>query len=82
MPSDPRREDDTTPDAADVADVYTFLNRASDDLTAELDRVLPVEAAISVTIGPDSPLPKAPPRSRRTRRSRIARRWDRWPSNG
>lgn len=82
MTSDPHPESGATPDADDVAAVYAFLGRASDELLGGLDRVLPVEAAISATIGPDSPIPKAPPRSRKERRARRIRRWERRPTTG
>lgn len=82
MTSDPHGESGANPGAEDVAAVYAFLGRASDDLLAGLDRVLPVESAISATIGPDSQVPKAPPRSRKARRARRIRRWVRRPSTG
>ncbi|WP_284741450.1 hypothetical protein [Amycolatopsis sp. RTGN1] len=80
MTNDLHREDDPMPDAAEITAVYAALNSTFDALVTSLDQVLPVEQAISATIGPDSRLPKTPPQGRKARRFHRTRRWVRRPT--
>jgi hypothetical protein len=70
MNLDPHRHDDPAGDAQN-AEAYAVLRRMRSDLIRDLDTVLPVEAAITVTRGselePDRPL--------RVSRSRAVQQW-------